>query len=201
MSYTESVSFGNSQERKLDELPPDVTGHGYVWPTPQSKNIELAANSTRIEGWRNTRSYYNYIQDLTAVYVHRPIKRVDIQHLYDKLAKLRLTHEQSANIFLALCGAVHTEQEISQLLTTMANGVWENKPSASATAGQPGLLYIAMGLFHQRLDVREEVAALLGRVENHEAGRHYWQSLGRFAKIACDRIMTAKIERLRNEEQ
>jgi hypothetical protein len=200
MTYTDSPAFSSPHERKMDELPADVTGHGYVWPTPQSKNLELAANSTRIEGWRNTRSYYNFIQDLTAVYIHRPIKRVDIQHLYDKLAKLRLTNEQSANIYLALCGAVHTEQEISQLLTTMANGIWENKPSASATAGQPGLLYIGMGLFHPRQDVREEVAALLGRVENHEAGRHYWQSLGRFAKIACERIVIARGERLRGEE-
>lgn len=37
-------------------------GHGYVWPDEQSKQKELAGNVTRIEGWRNTRSYYSYIQ-------------------------------------------------------------------------------------------------------------------------------------------
>lgn len=37
-------------------------GHGFVWPDESAKHRELAGNVTRIEGWRNTRSYYNYIQ-------------------------------------------------------------------------------------------------------------------------------------------
>lgn len=37
-------------------------GHGYVWPDELSKQKELAGNVTRIEGWRNTRSYYSFIQ-------------------------------------------------------------------------------------------------------------------------------------------
>lgn len=37
-------------------------GHGYVWPDEMSKLKELAGNVTRIEGWRNTRSYYSFIQ-------------------------------------------------------------------------------------------------------------------------------------------
>jgi hypothetical protein len=96
--------------RASDQLPPEVTGHGYVWATSASKNYELAANSTRIEGWRNTRSYYNFIQDLAAFYEYRPVKHLDLQHLHDKLAKLRLGHEQSANIYLALCGAIRSDQ-------------------------------------------------------------------------------------------
>lgn len=39
-----------------------LSGHGYVWPDEPSKHKELAGNVTRIEGWRNTRSYYSYIQ-------------------------------------------------------------------------------------------------------------------------------------------
>lgn len=180
------------------EWPPEVTGHGYVWPTAQAKNSELAANSTRIEGWRNTRSYYNFIQDLAAFYVHRPIKHLDLQHLHDKLAKLRLGHEQSANVYLALCASIRSDQEISQLLSVIANGVWENK----AGAGQsPGLLYIGTGLFHPRLDVREEVAELLGRIKQHEAGRHFWSTLGRFVRIAWERVMTQRVDRLGGTEE
>lgn len=37
-------------------------GHGYVWPDENSKQKELAGNVHRIEGWRNTRSYYSFIQ-------------------------------------------------------------------------------------------------------------------------------------------
>lgn len=39
-----------------------VSGHGYVWCDEVSKAKELAGNVTRIEGWRNTRSYYSFIQ-------------------------------------------------------------------------------------------------------------------------------------------
>ncbi|KAF2209403.1 hypothetical protein CERZMDRAFT_114067 [Cercospora zeae-maydis SCOH1-5] len=179
-----------------DKLPPEVTGHGYVWPTALSKTNELAANSTRIEGWRNTRSYYNFVQDLAALYVHRPIKHLDLQHLHDKLAKLRLGNEQSANIYLAICAATRTEQEINQLLSIVVNGVWENRPTASGSGQNSGLLYIGMGLLHPKLEVREEIAELLGRIKEHEAGRHFWQSLGRFVRIAWDRVMTSRVERL-----
>lgn len=181
---------------RADKMPPEVTGHGYVWPTALSKTNELAANSTRIEGWRNTRSYYNFVQDLAALYVHRPIKHLDLQHLHDKLAKLRLGNEQSANIYLAICAATRTEQEINQLLSIVVNGVWESKPTASGSGQNSGLLYIGMGLFHPKLEVREEVAELLGRIKEHEAGRHFWQSLGRFVRIAWDRVMTSRVERL-----
>lgn len=37
-------------------------GHGYVWADDTAKQKELAGNVCRIEGWRNTRSYYSYIQ-------------------------------------------------------------------------------------------------------------------------------------------
>ncbi|KAI5370415.1 Putative arf3-interacting protein [Septoria linicola] len=184
------------QDSKLDKMPPEVTGHGYVWPTALNKTNELAANSTRIEGWRNTRSYYNFVQDLAALYVHRPIKHLDLQHMHDKLAKLRLGHEQSANIYLAICTAARTEHEISQLLSVVVNGVWENKATASGIGQNSGLLHIGMGLFHNKVEVREEVAELLGRIKEHEAGRHFWQSLGRFVRIAWERVMTLRVERV-----
>ncbi|KAK4507620.1 hypothetical protein PRZ48_001355 [Zasmidium cellare] len=199
--HSPKTAYPGTAESPVDspkEWPPEVTGHGYVWPTAQSKNNELAANSTRIEGWRNTRSYYNFIQDLAAFYVHRPIKHLDLQHLHDKLAKLRLGHEQSANIYLALCASIRSDQEISQLLSVIANGVWENKAGAGHSTG---LLYIGTAMFHPRLDVREEVAELLGRIKEHEAGRHFWSSLGRFVRIAWERVMTQRVDRLGGTEE
>ena len=178
-----------------EELPPEVFEHGYVWSTPANKAHELAANATRIEGWRTTRSYYNFVQDLAATYVFRPVKNLDLHHLHDKLAKLRLGHDQSANIYLAICAAVQNEREICYLLTVIANGVWENKPTAAGIGQSHGLLHLGMGLFHQRLEVREEIAELLGRIRDHEAGRHFWNTLARFVKIAWERVMGARVER------
>ncbi|KAK3683049.1 hypothetical protein LTR37_020613 [Vermiconidia calcicola] len=169
-------------------LPPEVTGHGYVWPSPQAKNQELAANATRIEGWRNTRSYYNFIQDLAAYYTTRPVKDLDLHHLHDKLAKLRLTPDTSAHIYLAICSAVQTDAEISQLLATIVSG-----SSVDHVGSQPqGLFTLALGLFHPKVEVREATAGLLGRVREHDAGRHFWMGLGRFVRIGFERVVAGR---------
>jgi hypothetical protein len=45
-----------------DAGTPGVSGHGYVWSDEAAKLSELAGGVSRIEGWRNTRSYYSFIQ-------------------------------------------------------------------------------------------------------------------------------------------
>ena len=173
-------------------LPPEVAGHGYVWPTPTSKTSELAANATRIEGWRLTRSYYHFIQDLAHAHQSQqiPVRDLDLPHLHDKLAKLRLSHDASANIYLAICAAVRGEGEIMQLLAVIAGASYDLQQKGGGAGGQQGgLFFLALGLFHPRQEVREQVALLLGRVRGHEAGRHFWGGVGRFAKIAWGRVM------------
>ncbi|KAF2770036.1 spindle pole body interacting protein [Teratosphaeria nubilosa] len=191
---------GRRPTQPEDDLPPEVTGHGYVWPSPTMRQQELSANATRIEGWRNTRSYYNYIQDMAGFYMHRPIKTIDIQHLHDKLSKLRLSPPTSANIYLAICAAVHTEQEILQLLAVIVNSTYDPKGSvvgAGSPGGQgAGLYYLCLGLFHPNLTVREAVAELLGRVQEHEAGRYFWRNVGRFVLMAWVRVMQAREARV-----
>ncbi|KAK5171874.1 uncharacterized protein LTR77_003511 [Saxophila tyrrhenica] len=186
------------------ELPPEVTGHGYVWPHSHAKNAELAANATRLEGWRNTRSYYYFIQDLAAYYVRQPVKELDLQHLHDKLSKLRMNPEASSNIYLAICAAVQSDAEISQLLSTILTGSSAADSSRNAgaigTSGQPsGLFTLALGLFHPRLEVREQIAMLLDRIREHEAGCHFWSQLGRFVKIGFERVVEAREIRLNGD--
>lgn len=175
------------------DLPPEVIGHGYVWPSPQHRHAELAANSTRIEGWRATRSYFNFIQDLAAYYLSRPVKALDLHHLHDKLAKLRLGPDAAGNVYLAIAAAVQTDAEICQLLATVANGSWDSR-AGSAGMGQ-GLFYLAFGLCHPKVEVREAVAGLLARVREHEAGRHFWNALGRFSRAAWERVVLGMRER------
>lgn len=189
-SLAASSPSGPARKASEVELPSEVTGHGYVWPTPALKNAELAANATRVEGWRNTRSYYNFVQDLAALYVHRPVKNVDLQHLHDRLAKLRLGHEQSANIYLAICAAVYTEEEVSHLLAVVVNGTWDHR-TGNMGQGQ-GLFYLVLGLFHPRVEVRDNIADLLARIQEHEAGRHFWANVGRFGRVGWERVVAAK---------
>ncbi|KAL8683276.1 MAG: hypothetical protein Q9186_000778 [Xanthomendoza sp. 1 TL-2023] len=152
-----------------------VHGHGYVWPDETARARELGANVWRIEGWRNTRSYYAFIQDLAAVWERRPIRSIDLAHHHDRLRCLKLSHEDSAAVYLAFAASARTYDEICQLLTVT--------PESNA-----GLFYISLGLFHPEVQVRLAIVGLLERLMGHEAGRHFWAGLSRFSKLAFVRV-------------
>ena len=64
-AFEESVYGASALWIGGDEASPEglgVTGHGYVWSDEASRQRELAGSVSRIEGWRNTRSYYSFIQ-------------------------------------------------------------------------------------------------------------------------------------------
>lgn len=67
--YGASALYIGSDEHEANMTGPG--GHGYVWADEATKAKELAGNVTRIEGWRNTRSYYSFIQ----VRQHQPGER------------------------------------------------------------------------------------------------------------------------------
>lgn len=156
--------------------PTSLRGHGYVWSDEATKQRELSASVSRIEGWRNTRSYYSYIQDIAAMYYPaRPIQRPDIHHHHDRLRSLKLSHAEAGAIYLALAHAVKDYAGICQLLTV-------------APENQAGLFYVSMGLFHPDQVVREATVDLLDRIAVHPAGRHFWTHLSRFAKLGYFRV-------------
>ena len=161
-----------------------VRGHGYVWPDDGAKARELGANVWRIEGWRNTRSYYAFIQDLAAMWERRPIRSLDLAHQHDRLRSLKLSHEESAAVYLALSASVKTYDEVCQLLCVT--------PESNA-----GLFYISLGLFHPQVRVRVATVELLERMMGHEVGRHFWAKLSRFAKLA---FLRAKKEILKGSD-
>lgn len=187
-----------------------VSGHGYVWPDEGSKLRELAANVHRIEGWRNTRSYYSCIQDLAKGWGKRPVRGLDMHHQHDKLRCLKLTHDQSAAIYLALARCVEEAGSPSDVaspssmdLPSMTQSLSISNGSGKKASAQQqydtilqllcvvpdaGLFYLSLGLFHPRQDVRMAVVKLLERIMDHSAGRHYWGQLGRFAKLAFFRV-------------
>ena len=155
-------------------LPAEVSGHGYVWPSAALRTAELAANATRIEGWRNTRSYYNFIQDLAASYRHRAVKRLDLQHLHDQLRKLRLSADVSGKIYTAIADACVSEEALTQLLAVVVEG--EGYAGRGGTTG--ALFYLGLGLWHPGREVRGKVRGLLERIRGHEAGRVFWAGVG-----------------------
>lgn len=61
-AFEESVYGASALYIGGDEHEKITGGHGFVWADEAAKQKELAGNVYRIEGWRNTRSYYSYIQ-------------------------------------------------------------------------------------------------------------------------------------------
>ncbi|CAH0049080.1 unnamed protein product [Clonostachys solani] len=171
--YGASALYIGSEDREL--TLPGASGHGYVWPDDAAKHKELAGNVTRIEGWRNTRSYYSYIQDLAQLYTVRPLKGLDVAHMHDRLRLQRLSPTQSRDIYLTLSKHIYSYDEISLLLSV-------------APENYAGLFYIALGLFHKDPEVRMKTVELLERISEHEAGQHWWRGLSRFEKLASQRI-------------
>lgn len=160
---------------RADEGAFGITGHGYVWSDEASKMRELAGNVQRIEGWRNSRSYYSLVRDIGILYESRPIRAIDLFHHHDRLRTQKLQTEESAAIYLAFEKAVRSPSEICQLLTVTPES-------------HGGLFYLSLGLLHRRQDVRHRTVDLLYRILRHEAGRHFWSTLGKFAKLAFYRI-------------
>ncbi|KAA8908636.1 docking domain of Afi1 for Arf3 in vesicle trafficking-domain-containing protein [Sphaerosporella brunnea] len=157
-----------------------LRGHGHVWPDEQSKHRDLAANMSRIEGWRTTRSYHAYVQDVQSSYVAKPIKIMDLNHQMDRLRTLKLSPEEAGKIYQAVKEYVNDYEEINQLLCALP----EN---------QGGLFPIAVGLFHPSQKVRFAIVELLERISVHMAGRHFFGSLNRFQKLAFIRLQQEKL--------
>ncbi|KAF2271023.1 spindle pole body interacting protein [Lojkania enalia] len=195
-----------------------VSGHGFVWPDEASRMRELAANVYRIEGWRTTRSYYSFVQDLARRWDKRPVRGIDFHHQHDRLRCLRLSHDQSAAIYLAFARAVEeaglppnstSDTDLAASLERSLTLSGESAPQRErgeqlqydtilqllivVPESNSGLFYIALGLFHPRQDVRIAVVGLLERIVEHAAGRHFWATLGRFAKLAFFRVKREEV--------
>lgn len=181
-------------------------GHGYVWPDDLSKQKELAGNVTRIEGWRNTRSYYSFIQvsrtntgdihgngandeqDMAKQYTIKPLKGLDLHHLHDRLRMQRMTASQSRELYLGFARYVNSYDEICLFLSV-------------APESHAGLFYLALGLFHKDKEVRVRTAELLDRIGEHVAGQHWWRGMSRFEKLAYMRIKREVVAGVKTERE
>ncbi|KAF3285443.1 hypothetical protein TWF173_009569 [Orbilia oligospora] len=152
-----------------------IKGHGYVWADEALKTRDLTANAARIEGWRGTRSYLTLVQESAQLYQAKPIKIVDLHHQIDRLRVLRLSHEDSEKIYMVLKHYVDDYEEINQLLCVIPET-------------QNGIFPIAFGLFHPNQKVRFAVVELLEKISTHMAGRHFFNNMNRFQRLAYIRL-------------
>lgn len=178
-----------------------LKGHGYVWPNDEMKHRELAASVSRIEGWRNTRSYKTFISDLASsrsgsalsptspsrTKNRLPRPNIDLNHALSRLRTLRLLPAEAGAIYLVLSSFCTDYESILELL--------ELTPMSEA-----GLFYITLGLFHEERIVREAVVVLLERIRNHECGRHFWNRVGGWANMGFWRAWKGREARIEDRE-
>lgn len=200
-----ALHFGCDDDLGMAALPA-ARGHGYVWADDAARNKELAGNATRIEGWRNTRSYYSYIQ----VHSHPLLPLSSLHLLYSPppffdLAN-RLHQQDLAKIYsvrpLKGLDLAHVHDRLRMqrlsplqsrdLYLTLAKHVHSYDEICQllnvAPESHAGLFYLGLGLFHKDRDVRLGTAELLERIAVHEAGQHWWKGLSRFEKLAYARV-------------
>lgn len=200
-----STTVAPPRPMSLKTSSKNLKGHGYVWPSDEAKMRELAASAARIEGWRNTRSYYAFISDLAAhspdpaspispvsmtMMLSRAPTRpyVDLYHSLSKLRTLRLTPTEAGAIYLALEEYCADYGSILELL--------EMAPMSEA-----GLFYVGLGLWHEDARVRGAVVALLDRIRRHPAGRVFFSRLGGWAKMGFKRGLQETESRLRGQQR
>lgn len=199
-------SDGKKELSTSQEAMTGLKGHGYVWPTEDLKVRELSASVSRIEGWRNTRSYKTFISDLASsrtgsgavpsptspsssrAKARLPRPNIDLHHALSRLRTLRLTTAEVGAIYLAISSYCTDYEAILQLL--------ELTPMSEA-----GLFYVTLGLFHEERIVREAVAVLCERLRRHEVGRHFWRRVGGCITIAFQRAWKEREGRLEGREE
>ena len=186
------------------ESSPYLKGHGYVWPSEEAKHRELAASASRVEGWRNNRSYYTFISDLashtknnvspsspvrmTNMLAAKPVTPyLDIYHALSRLRTLRLLPSEAGAIYTALNAYCIDHDSILELLVM-------------APMSEASLFYVSLGLWHEDRRVREAVAELLDRIRVHAAGKHFYARLGGWVSMGLMRCMQEKEVRQTSKE-
>lgn len=205
----ETTGSPSSTEQRPGTAPQSsqnsLRGHGYVWPSEEAKHRELAASAARIEGWRNTRSYYSFISDLAArsktpgspgspvsmtnMLSEAPTRSyLDIYHALSRLRTQRLSASEAAGIYLALEAYCIDYDSILELLEL-------------APMSEGGLFYVSLGLWHEEGKVREAVTLLLSRIRDHAAGRHFFARLGGWVNTGWMRCWQEREARLESQDE
>lgn len=150
-----------------------IPGYGYVWSNEQQKAHDLQLYSVVVEGWRASRNYKFFIEDEREMWPKPPKYVVDFEHILDRLRLQQLGYEESGNLLEILCTHCTDYEDINRLLLipTLKN-----------------LFYVALGLFHRDQTIRSMTVLLLQRIENHEAGKIFFQHLSEFQKLAYQRL-------------
>lgn len=158
---------------------PDHTGgqlgHGVVFIDEPSKQREILANRTRIEGWKESLSYRYYCQDFQRLLKERAIPNLYPARQISKLRMLRhLPDKELEAIYRAFLDNIISSEQIIEFL-------------AAVPQNQGGLTPITVALFHPNKTIRNYTVQFLNRIDQHQTGSRFIQNLNLFHKLAYER--------------
>jgi hypothetical protein len=217
--YGASALHIGASETDADAYGYGVQGHGLVWSDDGARMKEIHAQVGRIEGWRQSRSYFSLVRDLARHWERGDgVRGIDLEYQIERLRIQKPGNDAAGDIFKALdrailCAGLHLDSPNDE---SVSPGGYPNEiattPATPATTFKKmrkrekarydiilqlltslpesggGLFYLSLGLFHKDAGVRQATVSLLEKIMVHDAGRHFWGSLGRFAKLAFFRV-------------
>ncbi|KAF2435505.1 spindle pole body interacting protein [Tothia fuscella] len=218
--YGASALHIGASEIDEDRFGYGVSGHGLVWPDEASRTREIQVQVGRIEGWRQSRSYFSLVRDLASQWERgESVRGIDLGFQVERLRGLKVGEAGAGEIYRAVSRAIeragvefddpdfdnssidsldetdsddHDEDVLikARRIARRSKARYDviNQLLCFLPESVGGLFYLSLGLFHKDVGVRMAVVGCLERIMAHEAGRHFWATLGRFAKLAFFRV-------------
>ncbi|KIJ61626.1 hypothetical protein HYDPIDRAFT_115800 [Hydnomerulius pinastri MD-312] len=155
-------------------------GSGIVFPDEAAAFKELAANASRIEGWRRSKSYQYCTIDFRKHQATNAIQGFDLLH---QLSRLRLVKNLS-------------DGEVELIVRSIAENVQSYEQVVELLAYMPphagGLQPLSFCLFHQQESVREATLDIFNELRSHPVGVIFLQGLNHFQRYAYVRQAHAR---------
>ncbi|CAO3596016.1 unnamed protein product [Absidia cylindrospora] len=156
--------------------PTGLLGSGLVFADDASKQRELAANASRIEGWRQSLSYKYFQRDFQTWRQGSGLRNLDVYRQLAKLKQLRnLPDNEVIAIYEAFLNNIVTDRQIIEFLSHLPQH-------------HGGLGPLATGLFHSSNIVRQYTVELFQRLDRNPTGHRFIQNLTRYHKMTFERL-------------
>lgn len=177
---TLSYSEGPGEEARL--------GSGLCFSDEAAGARELAANASRIEAWRRTRSYELWNHDFNKMREASPIQGVDVSHQLWRLRHAKQMPDGEVELIMrTLAENVQTYDQVTELLSLLP-------------PHHQGLLPLSFGLFHQQEAIRDLTVVIFNELRSYAVGVQFLQSLNHFQRYSYVRQAHALESRIQREQ-
>jgi hypothetical protein len=185
-----STKFGYPSS-SFSETPGGLVqlGSGMIFIDETLGVKELAANASRIEGWRRTIPYKYLLADFKKARAMQAIQGFDVLHQLSRLRHAKNVPDAEVELIMRkIADSVQSYEQVVELLAYMT-------PSGG------GLLPLSFGLFHQQEPVRESTVDIFNELRAYPIGVLFLQALNHFQRYAYVRQAHARESRQYKEQQ